>query len=453
MARHAPGLESLPDDLLGACLSYLSQQDGQYVTLVSRRFQRLFYQQSSLWRSFTVHVRQPRTRERLEARLALLRRVAPHVTAFAVLPANERQGITLDGSNGQPRLIDLLQPLPPSLTALELGNEGLPLQLPPQTARLLQPFTAVRSLNLQILADAGDLVAVVQLMPKLEELSCSMQHCPDLQQLTRLTQLRHLYLRDSGSAGGGVRPPTLSALPQLEEFQLHSWSGRVELADTHCMSCSLGPVEFDGAREPVVTLAIRNAELGSLQLLLAAAVRSTLVLEALDFEDVTFSAASLQGCTQLTGVQSLRLFDCQFDAPAAAALFACCQELNGLDLIDWDGPGIELNDLQLPPQLKRLCLADYSYKLPGTLAQLTNLQCLDVSNKDELELSLETVELLCRLPALRELGLPGIDPEDLDFEEEEDEADSALEAAREAVQELLRRRPGLRIWYVHEPYL
>lgn len=130
-----------------------------------------------------------------------------------------------------------------------------------------------------------------------------------------------------------------------------------------------------------MTLTIGTGELGALRALLSAEVRPTLTLQALELNNVAFSAAALHSCTQLTALRQLRLFACQFDQAAAAALVAASQHLVGLDLIECDGPDVELHRLQLPPPLKRLFLAACCYELPSTLAQLTDLEVLVNASK------------------------------------------------------------------------
>lgn len=166
-------------------------------------------------------------RRQLEAKLALLQRVAPLVSAFRVEQTHEQPGSgwNLDGSGSHPPLSAFLQLLPSSLTARELDT----MQLPPPTVQLLRRFTALRSLSLHSLVEATTLPAALLCTPRLEQLNCSMQRCPDLEQLTQLSQLRHLDLWEFGAAGNGLQPPTLAALPQLEGFQLRSWGDRVKV--------------------------------------------------------------------------------------------------------------------------------------------------------------------------------------------------------------------------------
>lgn len=442
----------------------------RYVTAVNKRLRRLFFEQPSLWCSLQLPTLT--TSEQLEAKLALLRRVAPLLSAFTVEP-NSWQGSewNLDGSSGHLPLTAFLQLLPPSLTALALGTRADPLELPPATVQLLRPFTALRSLSLHCLMEAGALPAALQHMPHLEQLDCRVQRSPDLQPLTQLSQLRRLQLRDcGGSVDSGLRPPVLAALPQLEHFEVESFSQelvevraatcvagcawrsggrsvgmhrtasdaggagssaqqaaavvhtcaasrasrqphsaaskhrlhimqqcrghravpatqtcplplRLQVADTRCAGCYMRPSLFgndDSAdQQAVMSLHIRNARpLGSLQSLLSAVVRPNLTLQALELEQVSVSAEALEGCTQLTALKRLRLCSCVCDAAAAAALFAASRHLTSLDLVCWDGPAFAALNLQLPPQLKRLCIVDYGFCLPLELEQVSGLEIL-----------------------------------------------------------------------------
>ncbi|PRW05789.1 toll-like receptor 4 [Chlorella sorokiniana] len=140
----------------------------------------------------------------------------------------------------------------------------------------------------------------------------------------------------------------------------------------------------------------------------------------MELTDVAPSFEVLQDCTRLAALQRLRLRACHFDDAAAAALFACCQQLTSLDLECYHSAVFRLHGLRLLAQLKRLYIADYSYALPQELVQAPTLETLDVSACALLELGQQDVNLLCRLPRLRELGLPGADPTQSVEEEEED---------------------------------
>lgn len=112
---------------------------------MSTRFRRLFYEQPSLWRSLTVVEPQdgPSMRRQLEAKLALLQRVAPLVSAFRVEQTHEQPGSgwDLDGSGSHPPLSAFLQLLPSSLTALELDTMLLlfSFDAPPHQYQALPP--------------------------------------------------------------------------------------------------------------------------------------------------------------------------------------------------------------------------------------------------------------------------------------------------------------------------
>lgn len=205
------------------------------VTLVSKRFRRLFYElapPSIIGSEFELS-------QFLASKHALLQRVAPLVAEFVVRkPYPEQLTWQLDGSGGHRPLAAFLQQLPPSLTALDLQLQST---LPLQAGQAMQQLAALRSLSLNDVQAADMLPAVLQRMPQLEQLQCSMRSCPDglassvcqlsgltslfllvlqgsvpsVQRLTRLSQLRGLTLHQRAR----LRPPPPSAFPCLQSYE------------------------------------------------------------------------------------------------------------------------------------------------------------------------------------------------------------------------------------------
>lgn len=187
---------------------------------------RVFYEQPSLWRGFIMLLPDAPTSELLNAKLALLRRVAPLVSWFAVMARKSGSSWRLDGSGGHPPLDAFLQLLPSSLDILFLDT----LELPASTTQLLQRFTALHRLRTYELVEAEGLTAALQQMSQLVHLDCSMRTYPDLQQLTQLSRLQDLHLRVCSNAFGSLRAPTLAALPQLGKFALEAvGAGTIEV--------------------------------------------------------------------------------------------------------------------------------------------------------------------------------------------------------------------------------
>ncbi|PRW51127.1 S-phase kinase-associated 2 [Chlorella sorokiniana] len=349
MPARAPGLVSLPDELLGHCLCFLAPQDGNAVTLVCKRFCRLFYKQPGPWRSFKVA---PPSRigssaelaQHLEAKQALLQRVAPLVREFAVCrPYLQLHPWFLDGSSGQRPLADFLQLLPHSLAALSLLPYVHP--LPRETVQLLQPLTALHSLCLAQLSSAEGLPTVLQRLPRLEQLECG-----------------------------------------LEEW---SYAGSVLLPGLICEFCSLRQMECEGERLWGLSVDAGRWQLVipliSLAALLNAALPPSASLQALLLEGLVIGIEALQGCTQLPALQWLELACCKFDAAAAAALCALSPQLTTIHLGYGRREQLQSICSQQLPQLRSLRLTCVGQTwlvvdgLPPEVSQLTSLQRLDLS--------------------------------------------------------------------------
>lgn len=135
---------------------------------------RVFYEQPNLWRGFIMMLRDAPTSELLNAKHALLRRVVPLVSWFAVLARKSGSSWRLDGSGGHPPLDACLQLLPSSLDIVFLDT----LELPPSTTQLLQRFMTLHRLRSYELVEAERLPAALQQMSQLVHLDCSMRTYP-----------------------------------------------------------------------------------------------------------------------------------------------------------------------------------------------------------------------------------------------------------------------------------
>jgi hypothetical protein len=229
------------------------------VTLVSKRWRRLFYAEPSLWRRFTL--RPPAGADADAAwqptKNAQLARVAGLVAELDVFDLSTAAGAgdpaaaaRWDVSNPQWGLAAFLRLLPrdnltvlhitvnrqqisehlaaaalgfPQLLTLELGL----VQLPRNVAALLRQLPRLQ----RFVYHSGPLpAAVVDSLLQLSTLTSlelhSAEPLPPLQQLTRLTSLRSLKLseHDERAEGEALEPPAPAALPCLESFHFHSIS-------------------------------------------------------------------------------------------------------------------------------------------------------------------------------------------------------------------------------------
>lgn len=194
-----------------------------------KRFRRLFFEQPSLWRSFRVAFAcHPDCY--VEAKHALLRRVAPLVHDFVLL-SNEEQACNRKAT-------DFFGLLPDSLPGLQLRYECT--AVPPAVRRLLRRLSLSGVLLPATLPDA------LTGLPQLEQLELSIYQCFDparimaaVAQLGRLTQLQ---LYSWGSAR--LHPPPPAAFPRLTTYTFHSAKFPVkvsascwrEVRDARCMS-------------------------------------------------------------------------------------------------------------------------------------------------------------------------------------------------------------------------
>lgn len=115
---------------------------------------------------------------------------------------------------------------------------------------------------------------------------------------------------------------------------------------------------------------------GSLAQLLDVAVPPSVQLQALWLERGQYTAAAVQGCTQLAALQGLHLYLCDFDAAIAVEFVAACSRLTALHLIAAERRELAAMLSQPLPQLQALRLHGGFHSLPPQLAQLTNLRRL-----------------------------------------------------------------------------
>lgn len=227
------------------------------VTLVSHAWHDVFYSEPALWGAFRLgrfatpplsNVPAWRHTEWLAAKLGLLRRVAPLVTAVEIHELDRLQAAA--ASSSLPGWVEelLSLPYPDALRQLELTSwsaVGPAAGLPPA---LLARFSNMRSLTLQrcgsidasmlaavcslrkltALAMAGSLPPqlfpdVAEQLPQLQSLVIhNYQPMPHAARLTRLTGLQHLVLRERLDRGFCLQPPAPAQLPRLQTYAMTS---------------------------------------------------------------------------------------------------------------------------------------------------------------------------------------------------------------------------------------
>jgi len=196
------------DRLVAAMCSYS-------ITLVCKRFRRLFYEQPGPWRCFEVELaRSPKPDGYPAAKLALLRRVAPHAQEFVVC------GDYGERSWDRPPA-SFLRLLPSSLVALEVRLDGA---VPPAAAQLLHRLPDLRSLCLQGYTLPKDRPEARECLAGPKQLEIGVEECfdPDrvMAAIAQLGSLTQLLVFTEGSAH--LRPPAPAAFPRLEAFKFYS---------------------------------------------------------------------------------------------------------------------------------------------------------------------------------------------------------------------------------------
>ncbi|KAL4434466.1 hypothetical protein ABPG75_000907 [Micractinium tetrahymenae] len=279
------GIEPLPDALLGSILALAGLSEGPTITLVCKRWRRLFLEEGSLWNRFRLVPGRTvaDAGSWLPCKLALLRRVAPLVRKLTVADGPAGPGAwQLDGSRGgsssasrQPSLAAVLaecfpppasglvqlviscaaQALPAS-TAEAVGRmsrlQGLAIEgasLPPAPAlgALLGGLPALRALLLSSASAPLPAGVVGTLVPhaarltalELSTTSAALPPAGTLDQLTGLSCLCSLTLAD-GRQGASLDPLQLPApahFPSLEAFD-YRVAGLFQVAGARMLECS-----------------------------------------------------------------------------------------------------------------------------------------------------------------------------------------------------------------------
>ncbi|PRW44535.1 Leucine-rich repeat-containing 40 [Chlorella sorokiniana] len=246
----------LPNTLLGRIMALTGMDYGRSLTLVSSRWHPVFFSEPSLWRAFTAqHYNNdgPAERVRLRQRLALLRRVAPHVQRFdwrfpsqpaglasflAELHSNQLAELHLYACSQEllaagPALRQLT-----AVTRLVLdceAEQGVSATLAALGSHLLSLRLTAYSFKLT----AAGLSSIVQLT-QLTDLSLSAREwpSPDLGCLTRLGQLTQLtVVNDAGSA---VQLPAPASLPaSLQRYRFESHGQPFQVGGCKLIECEL----------------------------------------------------------------------------------------------------------------------------------------------------------------------------------------------------------------------
>ncbi|KAL4422885.1 hypothetical protein ABPG75_009082 [Micractinium tetrahymenae] len=386
MAPQQASIAALPDPLLGTILGLVGASEGASLTLVNKRFHRLFYSEPTLWRALTLAPGPaPVVAAWLASKHALLRRVAGLVSQLTVLDHEvDDESAGADATVGAWQLagegpgalplaafFDLL-PRPEALRTLALGCNSpldaaalhqalrfprlqdlsltaimLPHETPSILARL--PVAHLRRLTCRSLfLPEGIVEAIAQQLTGLTSLDLrSFTALPgDLQALTRLVSLRQLTLWEKNDGGDFAEddrqdmcPPEPASLPALESFEYSCGQRRLQLAGMLLLRCSFeqettsqpscpgrGKLELAGAGGPAAP---------TLHQLLAALLppAGAHAFDSLILHSCDLGAAALRGCPQLSQLAQLGLTGPRDRETLEAALDALLPQAPRLEML------------------------------------------------------------------------------------------------------------------------
>ncbi|PRW60130.1 F-box LRR-repeat 15-like isoform A [Chlorella sorokiniana] len=160
-------IDALPDGVLGDILAASGRPAGPAVTLVCRRWHRVYYEQPSIWRNLRLHVRPgPQQMWQTEVGCRVLRRVEGHVGLLSLVNPScwpQQTTVSLDSLLDQLQLGRLAglhygyEVWSPSLAGLQpLSNQLTSLEV-----KLLVQLPSLRSLRLSGRAGSGiDILAL-----------------------------------------------------------------------------------------------------------------------------------------------------------------------------------------------------------------------------------------------------------------------------------------------------
>ncbi|EFN53320.1 hypothetical protein CHLNCDRAFT_137019 [Chlorella variabilis] len=438
--RSAPARPSacdgLPDVLLARILALAGRGEWRTVTCVCKCWERLFFWEPSLWRTFDLvppsdsplHQGEEVERAWYAAQQRTLARVAAHVEVFT---AGNPQYCMADPAQGAPDQRIVLEEFLALLQPGVLRQAELWWELVPDHAAALQPFRRLESLLLnqqnfmpeEVVAQWSQLPALRNLelhssglgedeweaileLTQLTRLAVETFHVitsgfseqqAQLPQLTRLQHLRELAITHRPVVfyiemaaydqmdGGVVGVPSLSGFPSLQKYQFHLRPDHWIHWDFRVGGTSLSMCSYNGKGQLQIAY-IRSLE--SLHQLVAALLPAGKPLPSLHLHSVLgCEPGALQGCTALAQVHSLLL------VVARRGLEHLVLTNNNLHNIP---PGPYLQDLRC------LDLGNNSIAtLPAALSAATSLTRLELDGNPALALSASDVDILSVLPYLR----------------------------------------------------
>ncbi|KAL4443582.1 hypothetical protein ABPG75_011319 [Micractinium tetrahymenae] len=218
----------LPNELLAAIFERAGAAEGPSVTLVCKRWSRVFYSTPGIWRQFAVAVPdlldfpEERQQQWAAARLGLLRRVAGMVESLRVFRGDGLQVVGA-GSNAQPGdFVSCLTPQAAREVCL-LGFQDL--TLPAIAVAALAPLTCLERLALAGRKLPCNTAAMLrQLSPSPVRLNLRTEQLPSavVEALPHLLQLTSLQLDCDGHLPL-FEWPRLSVLQHLQHLGLSEW--------------------------------------------------------------------------------------------------------------------------------------------------------------------------------------------------------------------------------------
>ncbi|KAL4440180.1 hypothetical protein ABPG75_003181 [Micractinium tetrahymenae] len=412
-----PNLGSLPDDVLSHVLALAGKQEGPALALVSRRWHTVFFSTPALWRAFSATPAEavpPEQREEwFAARHRLQQRVGRHVQRFFSSTAWRTAGTPPEGSL---RLAD-------SLALLHPGTlQEASLQFPEGPS-----------------LDADVLPAVLTQLSLLTELVLDGPLPSDLRQLTVLSQLRALTLKQwRGEQRAPDQPPSPATFPRLERFHYNQEVSGAEVGECrfslqplvpHPSSPFRGSLLGDDAAPKLALYDV--CQVPALQPLLDALLPAGASLAALELWQVDMEQAANWACSQLAPLTQLSLawwaeWEEQEQAPwrALRCLLRQAPRLQGLCLVDdslsEEGVAEVLEAVCALPALRMLDLQHNAASLPGgcslpaASASATALTRLELRCPALVLTADDVGGTLARLRALHVLDITDVAPTSID---------------------------------------
>lgn len=358
MAAPSTTIDALPDQLLGAIVAIVGRERGDAMPLVSKRWNRVYFQQPSLWRKLTIHWNSNayalRVPARLQQYLWYLRRRTQRVGGLVAhlkicsggpdFPDDDTEPLgqlleffqpdTLQSLVCQSLPLPVAQALPrlTHLTHLHLGEGNEIMLLDAQeasAAAAISHLTHLSVLRCSTLDVPAALVASILRLTQLTQLELvgaftATPPLPPVQQLALLVDLPRLRrlelgcvlmpLYDEGEYGDpafDVHIPALAGFPALQSF--HLWredQGFNSVAGARVRECRHYGIGSSKAASGSGLQLEKLIHIPALDVVFDALTTPTMPLHHLSIHEGLVPLAAVQGCSSLAALTHLELADC-----------------------------------------------------------------------------------------------------------------------------------------------